>query len=136
LTGARGPHNPKETDVDVKSKTQMILLQFLGLAQLLMGSIPWVGTCVRLLTGLVTDHWDELYGLAQKKAGKKHLAAFKKMDHSDPMQGVTADHVRDTLQEVRDGFQVSGNDEPEGARPAGKKGEDKKPTSGPGDIRH
>jgi hypothetical protein len=46
-----------------KRQTQMILLQFLGIASLIYGRTPRVATAVNLLTDLILNRWDELWSI-------------------------------------------------------------------------
>ena len=65
----RSPPTTKEILVDPKTMTKMVLLQVLGLANLIFGRTPRFGAALAFITDLVLNRWDEIWAIGQKSGG-------------------------------------------------------------------
>ncbi len=101
--------------MDEKTRLQIITLQVLSLVGLFLGRLPKVQTVVDILTHVVTEHWEEIFSLTQKKAAGKKLvtAAKKELAKDGGMAFATPNasrEVRDVLDRVADEFGQGGEE--------------------------
>lgn len=110
--------------MDDKTKLQVICLQVLALAGMLLGRIPKVQTVVDLLTHLVQEHWDDLWSLSQKKAQGKKLMKAAKEEGTDVTWPDCSQEVMDAMDRIADEFgpqaRPEGGEGNEAGQPKGK----------------